>query len=128
MVSLRTDRLLLREFVEQDWRAAHDYATDPEVVRYMDWGPNTEEETRAFIRRAISFQRENPRRSFRTRKVTSYSGRHSSRMSGTSSRSSRADTDGYRHFHGESFRCGGEGLSPSALVFNPQSSRGLART
>lgn len=64
MLSLTTDRLLLREFNEQDWESVHSYACDREVVRYMPWGPNTEDDTRNFIRRAISYQQEYPRRHF----------------------------------------------------------------
>jgi len=53
---LRTDRLLLRAFAEDDWRAVHEYACDPEVVRYMPWGPNTEEQTREFNRLRLQAQ------------------------------------------------------------------------
>lgn len=54
-------RLRLREWRGADWRAAHVYASDPEVVRYLDWGPNTEAETRAFIREAQRARRHVPR-------------------------------------------------------------------
>lgn len=64
MVIINTERLVLREFNEVDWRAVHRYASDPEVVRYMDWGPNTEEETRAFVSRALTHQKEKPRRKY----------------------------------------------------------------
>lgn len=46
ILPLITERLILRDFVEDDWRAAYCYASDPEVVRYMSWGPNDEETTR----------------------------------------------------------------------------------
>lgn len=64
MTSLTSERLLLREFNENDWQAVHLYGSDPEVVRYMPWGPNTEEESQRFIRRAITFQLEQPRRHY----------------------------------------------------------------
>ena len=64
MVIIRAERLMLREFDETDWQAVHSYASDPEVVRHMDWGPNTEEETKAFISRSISSQKEKPRRKY----------------------------------------------------------------
>jgi len=64
MVIIRTERLILREFDETDWQAVHSYASDPEVVRYMDWGPNTAEETKEFIRRSIAYQKEQPRRDY----------------------------------------------------------------
>jgi RimJ/RimL family protein N-acetyltransferase len=58
----RTKRLILRDFEEADWEAVHSYGSDLEVVRYMDWGPNTEEDTQKFIQRAIASQKEQPRR------------------------------------------------------------------
>jgi RimJ/RimL family protein N-acetyltransferase len=61
---LQTDRLTLRDFVVDDWRAVHVYAADPEVVRYMEWGPNDEASTRAFIQRVVAFQHDEPRRDF----------------------------------------------------------------
>jgi RimJ/RimL family protein N-acetyltransferase len=59
-----TKRLVLRDFIDADWKAVYDYASDAKVVRYMDWGPNTEEETREFIQRAIAYQNEKPRRHY----------------------------------------------------------------
>jgi len=44
---LHTERLLLRDVQPEDWRDVHGYASDPEVVKYMIWGPNTEEQSRA---------------------------------------------------------------------------------
>jgi len=61
---IRTGRLLLRGFKESDWQAAHSYASDPEVVSYMDWGPNAEEDTKSFIQRSIASQGEQPRRNY----------------------------------------------------------------
>ena len=61
-LTLPTKRLVLREFIKEDWTAVHEYACDPEVVRYVEFGPNTEEETKDFIRRATASHREKPRR------------------------------------------------------------------
>lgn len=61
MEIIETKRLLLRDFKKTEWKVVHNYASDPEVVRYMDWGPNTEEETKSFLERAISRQKEQPR-------------------------------------------------------------------
>jgi ribosomal-protein-alanine N-acetyltransferase len=61
---IKTERLLLRDLTPSDQQAVHQYASDPEVVRFMDWGPNTEAETDQFIRRSILTQKENPRRNF----------------------------------------------------------------
>ncbi|GAA1261877.1 RimJ/RimL family protein N-acetyltransferase [Oryzihumus leptocrescens] len=37
---LSSERLMLREFRAADARDVHAYASDPEVVRYTDWGPS----------------------------------------------------------------------------------------
>ncbi len=52
--TLPTGRLILRPFAETDFRSVHDYASDPEVVRYVSFGPNSEEQTREFIQRAMA--------------------------------------------------------------------------
>ncbi len=56
-VRLETPRLVLREFAGDDWRAVHEYASDPEVVKYMEWGPNTEAQSRDHYDR-VSAERE----------------------------------------------------------------------
>jgi RimJ/RimL family protein N-acetyltransferase len=61
---LVTDRLVLREFDRHDWKLVHAYASDPEVVHFSEWGPNTEEESKGFVRSAISFQKSHPRSDF----------------------------------------------------------------
>lgn len=61
---LQSDRLLLREFRDDDFEAVHAYATDPEVVRYMDWGPNSEDDTREFLKRAQTYIEGDPRIGF----------------------------------------------------------------
>ena len=59
-----TERLVLRDFVEADWPQVQAYASDPEVVRYMSWGPNSEEETRDFLRQKLEAQAADPRAEF----------------------------------------------------------------
>jgi len=48
LMELQTHRLLIREFAPGDENDVHEYASDPEVVRFMAWGPNTLEQTREF--------------------------------------------------------------------------------
>ncbi|MCZ7570404.1 MAG: GNAT family N-acetyltransferase [Ardenticatenaceae bacterium] len=60
----RTDRLLLREFVESDWPAVLEYQSDPRYLRYYPWTERTPEDVRAFIRMFIDWQREEPRRKY----------------------------------------------------------------
>lgn len=54
MALIRTARLELRDFDPDDFGDVHEYASDPEVTRFMSWGPNDEAETQAFLQRAIS--------------------------------------------------------------------------
>ncbi len=64
MIPLETQRLILRDFVESDWSEVHKYAADAEVVRYLTFGPNSEEDTKKFLQREISLQGEEPRQHF----------------------------------------------------------------
>lgn len=50
--TLSTDRLLLRPFRDDDFATVHRYAGNLDNLRMTSWGPNTEEETRAFLRAA----------------------------------------------------------------------------
>ena len=61
---LETERLILRDFVEEDWQDVHEYGSDPEVVKFMPFGPNTEQDTRNFLQGVIAHQKENPRQDF----------------------------------------------------------------
>jgi [ribosomal protein S5]-alanine N-acetyltransferase len=58
---IRTERLLLREFRDIDLEDIHAYAAAPEVSRFMTWGPNTPEDSRAFLDRALAQQSDWPR-------------------------------------------------------------------
>ncbi len=64
MIPLETQRLILQDFVESDWQAVHQYASDREVVRYLTFGPNSEEDTKNFLQTEISLQGEEPRQHF----------------------------------------------------------------
>src|SRR6185295_8598180 len=61
---LQTARLILRDFVAEDWFAVHSYAADAVVSRYMPWGPNSDAETRAYIEQVRMAQQAEPRRDF----------------------------------------------------------------
>jgi ribosomal-protein-alanine N-acetyltransferase len=58
---IRTERLLLREFREDDFGDVHAYAADPLVARFMDWGPNTHDETVFFMGLKLKEQTRWPR-------------------------------------------------------------------
>lgn len=61
---IQTPHLTLRDFREGDQDDVHVYATDPDVVRYMDWGPNSLAETHTFIETQLAHQAVAPRLEF----------------------------------------------------------------
>jgi ribosomal-protein-alanine N-acetyltransferase len=61
---LRTQRFLLRDLHETDFDVVHPYGCDLEVVRYQDWGPNTEADTRDFLTRSVSSAQVEPRAAY----------------------------------------------------------------
>ena len=60
MKPLETERLLLRKFTTDDFDAVHSYVSVFENIIYMLWGPNTAQQTQAFINIAISKAAEVP--------------------------------------------------------------------
>jgi RimJ/RimL family protein N-acetyltransferase len=50
--TLETERLTLRPPAADDFAAFHAWGSNPENTRYMAWGPNDEEQTRAFLAQA----------------------------------------------------------------------------
>ena len=47
-------RLELRAPRLADWERVHEWASRPEVCRYQVWGPNSPDETRAFVAAAVA--------------------------------------------------------------------------
>ncbi len=60
-MKLATKRLLLRPFTLGDIDAVHEYSTSLEVTRFMEWGPNTYEDTKAFVENVVN-NNDNPAR------------------------------------------------------------------
>jgi len=56
--------ICLREFREADFADVHEYSSDYENVKHMMFGPNTEEQTRAYIEECIGYTKENPRMNY----------------------------------------------------------------
>lgn len=63
-MELETGRLVLRDFVESDFADVHRYAADPQVARYMLWGPNTRKQTEQFFAMVMSHCKQQPRLSY----------------------------------------------------------------
>jgi RimJ/RimL family protein N-acetyltransferase len=64
MVTIKTERLVLREFTQDDFEPVQRYASNSNVVRYMEWGHNTERDTKRFIQDAIKKQVVKPRENY----------------------------------------------------------------
>ena len=61
---ITTDRLLLREFVADDWPAVLAYQRDPRYLRLYPWADRTEADARDFVQMFVEQQAEQPRRKF----------------------------------------------------------------
>jgi len=64
MFTLESDRIIFRDWKRPDWKDAQTYASDPEVSKFMVWGPNSERETKDFIETAIDAAYIKPRRGY----------------------------------------------------------------
>ncbi|MFJ6416028.1 GNAT family N-acetyltransferase [Paeniglutamicibacter sp. NPDC091659] len=63
-MEISTERLALREYAQADQDAVHAFASDPRVCGFVEWGPNTPEDTRAFLRACLDEQTADPRQTF----------------------------------------------------------------
>jgi RimJ/RimL family protein N-acetyltransferase len=66
---------VLRDFVADDLADVHAYAREPQSVRYMDWGPNTQAQTADFLQRKLAAQRTLPRIEYELAVVLKETGR-----------------------------------------------------
>lgn len=72
---LRTERLQLRDFADTDEESVHAFAGDPIVSRYTEWGPNSVEDSRAFVRDCVAQAGSPTRSAFNLAAVTADTGR-----------------------------------------------------
>jgi RimJ/RimL family protein N-acetyltransferase len=63
-LALKSPRLLLRDFTLEDWQDVHAYASQPEACRFQAWGPNTPEESRAYVEGVVALAQARPRTGF----------------------------------------------------------------
>jgi RimJ/RimL family protein N-acetyltransferase len=59
--TLTTQRLALRDFCDEDLGAVHDFRSDPAVAHFMDFHPETLEQTGAWLTKVIVHNRVRPR-------------------------------------------------------------------
>lgn len=72
---IRTERLLLREFVRDDLEALHAFSSDPRVTRYLFFGPRDADSSASYLDGLLASQRELPRTRFELAVEESNSGR-----------------------------------------------------
>lgn len=63
-MKLETERLILRDFVEEDWRRTFEYESDPRYLRYYEWTERTPESVQEFIGWFLAHQTQDPRFKF----------------------------------------------------------------
>jgi len=63
-VELATERLVLREFREDDWPDVLAYQSDPRYLQYYRWTERTREDAVEFVHTFIAQQEERPRARF----------------------------------------------------------------
>ncbi len=63
-MKLETKRLILRDFVKDDWRRALEYESDPLYLRYYEWTERTPESVQEFVGWFLANQQQEPRFKF----------------------------------------------------------------
>ncbi len=54
IIFLSNQRISLREFTDSDWINVHKYASVDIVSQYQPWGPNTQEDSKKFVKQVIN--------------------------------------------------------------------------
>ena len=63
-MQLETERLILREFVKDDWQRMFEYESDPLYLRYYEWTERTLEGVQEFLGWFLAHQQQEPRFKF----------------------------------------------------------------
>ncbi len=63
-MKLETERLILRDFVQEDWQRVLEYQSDPLYLRYNKWTERTPESAQEFVGWFLNHQKQNPRLKF----------------------------------------------------------------
>jgi RimJ/RimL family protein N-acetyltransferase len=64
MMKLETERLILRDFVGDDWQRVLEYQSDPLYLRYYEWTERTPGAAQEFVGWFLDHQKQNPRIKF----------------------------------------------------------------
>jgi RimJ/RimL family protein N-acetyltransferase len=111
-VLLTTERLILREFNEDDWQDLHAIESDPEVARYQSFEPRTPAEAMAYVKQTMATARKEPRRTYDLAVVERASGSLVGRCGLSVTNADLRDADVWYTLH-RSFW--GRGYMPEAL-------------
>jgi [ribosomal protein S5]-alanine N-acetyltransferase len=63
-MKLETERLILRDYVKDDWQRVLEYQSDPLYLRYYEWTERTPEAAQEFVGWFLDHQRQKPRIKF----------------------------------------------------------------
>ena len=63
-MKLETKRLILRDFVKEDWQRVLEYQSDPLYLRYNQWTERTPEAVQEFVGWFLAHQQQEPRIKF----------------------------------------------------------------
>ena len=63
-MKLETERLILRDFVKEDWVRVLEYQSDPLYLRYYEWTERTPEAAQEFVGWFLDQQKQTPRIKF----------------------------------------------------------------
>lgn len=63
-MELITERLVLREYIKDDWQAVLDYQSTPQYQRYYPWAEPSPQSVRSFIGEFIDWQNDQPRHNY----------------------------------------------------------------
>jgi ribosomal-protein-alanine N-acetyltransferase len=60
-MKLETERLILRDYVKDDWQRVLEYQSDPLYLRYYEWTERTPEAAQEFVGWFLDHQKQEPR-------------------------------------------------------------------
>ncbi|MET4059191.1 ribosomal-protein-alanine N-acetyltransferase [Arthrobacter sp. UYP6] len=63
-MELHTPRLTLRPYSAEDFAAVHRFASDPQLSAYVEWGPNTPQDSRDFLVSCLAEGQADPRAAY----------------------------------------------------------------
>ena len=63
-MKLETERLILRDFIKDDWQRVLEYQSDPLYLRYYEWTERTPQAAQEFVGWFLDHQKQNPRIKF----------------------------------------------------------------